>query len=127
MKKLLHLGETIHSSSMLQNALCRGCPLRLHPPCLLPFPAIRGRSAPASKTVTNLLTLFLLLPLLLLCCFQVSFQPKKKKKSFQCTENKALLGNFCVSSHCHFAPSNNHCVEKAQPAEAQVWPAPVLL
>lgn len=78
MKKLLRLGETIYSSSMLQNVLCRGCPLGLHSPCLLPFPAIRGRSAPGSKTVTNLLTLFLLLPLLLLCCFHVSFQPRKE-------------------------------------------------
>lgn len=40
------------------------------------------------------------------------FPFNQEKKSFQCTENKAPLGNFCVSSHCHFAPSNNHCVEK---------------
>lgn len=95
---LLQLGETIHSSSMLQNALafCANAP---RDPLALPA-ALPSHPQPFSTWIQNsdqpsnfVLAIASAVPLLLSC-----FLPTKKRSLFQRTENKALLCNFCVLS-----------------------------
>lgn len=108
---LLQLGETIHSSSMLQNALafCANAP---RDPLALPA-ALPSHPQPFSTWIQNsdqpsnfVLAIASAVPLLLSC-----FLPTKKRSLFSAQKTKPCSATS-VSSHWHFVPSKKHRVEQ---------------